>query len=176
MNRKKSIKKIRCSAALGFYGTMLAIVAAVTLHYMDDRIIVITASEGTQKTMLILGILLVATQWVIYSRLYRTTLRDLPQLPQSDKRLAIYAKAVSIQYLSTLVTCTLLCFIVVFSNYMILLLFPLLLFMLLLMHYPNMYRIKVEAQLDDVEMRELFGAKYYTDDNEDTPTHNTDNQ
>ncbi|MCR4829484.1 MAG: hypothetical protein K5864_08485 [Bacteroidales bacterium] len=174
MSKKKSIKKIRRSAAAGFYGTMLAIVAAITLHYMDDRIIVISATEATQRSLLLIGIVLVIAQWVIYARLYRTTLRDLPQLKQSEQRLSIYAKAVSIFYFCTFVICILLSFIVVFSDNMILLLFPLLLFMLLLMHYPNMYRIKVEAGLDDSEMKELYGNKYYAD--EDTTTPNTDNQ
>ena len=170
---EQHVRLLQRSAAIGVIGSMVAIVAAIGEYFWEQQLWdkTITASDGAKHSMLLMAILLVIAQWLIYTRLFRTTLKKLPQLEDIATRLLVYRKATKTLSLTTLISVFLLSAIVIMSGIRLLLALALLQWMVLIINYPNMYRIKAEANLDEETMKRLFGAKYDVEERgEQSPT------
>lgn len=173
----QNVKLLQRNATLSVIFSMIAIVAAIGKHFVEQQLWdkTLTASDGAKNSMLLISILLVAAQWLVYTRLYRTTLKKLPQVDDVATRLLVYRKASKTLFLTTLFSIILISAFVIMSGIRILLALALIQWMLLILNYPNMYRIKAEANLDDGTMRQLFGETYQVDEHsEQTPEEQSD--
>ena len=89
--------------------------------------------------------------------------KNAPKLRQTDgvdQKLEGYAKIVSsVCYLSLFVV-FLVGAVIVITHENVLIMLLMLLFVSLVLNYPNMYKIKADTGLNDDEMKEIFGEKY----------------
>ena len=146
------IKRIRRSANIGLYGSLLICIFVVAEHYLDQYVWVreITTNEYTRRLFVIVALVL-AVGTIAYSLF--TMRKNAPKLRQTDgadQKLEGYAKIVVFLVGAVIV--------ITHENVLIMLL--MLLFVSLVLNYPNMYKIKADTGLNDDEMKEIFGEKY----------------
>lgn len=156
------IKRIRRSANIGLYGSLLICIFVVAEHYLDQYVWVreITTNEYTRRLFVIVALVL-AVGTIAYSLFtMRKNASKLRQTDGVDQKLEGYAKIVSsVCYLSLFVV-FLVGAVIVITHENVLIMLLMLLFVSLVLNYPNMYKIKADTGLNDDEMKEIFGEKY----------------
>ena len=164
---QSAIKKIKVSANIGLIGSLVIIVAAILFKYTSQHAFVQT--KQVFMTLTIIGLVFaVAGMAAILFSLRRSTAK-LRQLDDLTAKLKGYANFVSTISYSLLIITLLLCAIIVITSNYNLLMIAMLLVVMLFFTYPNMYKIKVDLNLNDPEMIQLFGDKYIAEPEDNTP-------
>lgn len=156
------ISKIRRAANIGLYGSLLLCICVVAEHYLDKYVWVreITTNDYTRKLFMVVGLLL-AVGTIAYALF--SMRKGAPKLRQTDgveQKLKGYAKLIGGVYYLSLFTVAVVGAIIVITHENTLIMLLMLLFVTLVLFYPNMYKLKVDTGLDDEQMKELFGEKY----------------
>ena len=155
MTPQKTIKR---SASIGLWGSVGVVMLTVAFIYLAPWRFY--PSEHTARWMLVAGSVLAV---LAVSMTLLTVRRRIPQLRQTDDleaKLTGYASHVRSLYTTMLVVILLLCAFTLFSARNVLLMLALVSVLVLFLNYPNIYRIKVDLELTDEEMRSLFGDQY----------------
>lgn len=156
------IKKIRRSANIGLYGSLLLCICVVAEHFLNRYVWVreITTNDYTRQLFLIVGLVL-AVGTIAYTLF--AVRRAAPRLRQTDgveAKLQGYARLIATVYYLSLFTVLAVGAIIVVTHENRLIMLLMLLFVTLVLCYPNMYKIKADTGLNDDEMKELFGDEY----------------
>ena len=156
------IKKIRRSANIGLYGSLLLCLCVVAEHFLDRYVWVreITTNDYTRQLFLIVGLVL-SIGTIAYALLAMR--KNAPRLRQTDgveAKLQGYCRLIATVYYLSLFTVLIVGAIIVVTHENRLIMLLMLLFVTLVLFYPNMFRIKADLGLLDEEMNELFGEEY----------------
>lgn len=156
------IKKIRRTSAISLWGSVgIVILAALFLLTSPWRFY---PTAYTSRSMLVVATVLACC--VISSTLL-TVRRRIPQLRQAealDVKLKGYATHINGIFWSILASVVIISVLAVLSHQSPLLMFAMVATLMLFLTYPNMYRVKTDLGLNDEEMRNLFGDKYFGGD------------
>lgn len=156
------INKIRTFANIGLYGSLLLCICVVAEHFLDRYVWVreITTNDYTRQLFLIVGLVL-AVGTIAYTLFAMR--RGAPRLRQTDgveAKLQGYSRLIATVFFLSLFTVLIVGAIIVVTHENRLIMLLMLLFVTLVLCYPNMYKIKADTGLTDDEMKELFGDKY----------------
>ena len=156
------INKIRRSANIGLYGSLLLCICVVVEHFLDRYLWVreITTNDYTRQLFLIVGLVL-AVGTIAYALFVMR--KDTPRLRQTDgveEKLKGYSKLIGGIYLLSLFTVAVVGAIIVITHENTLIMLLMLLFVTLVLCYPNMYKLKADTGLTEDEMKQIFGEKY----------------
>lgn len=156
------IKKIRQSANIGLYGSLLLCICVVAEHFLDRHVWVreITTNDYTRQLFLIIGLVL-AVGTIAYALFAMR--KGAPRLRQTDgveAKLKGYDRLIATVYYLSLFTVLIVGAIIVITHENRLIMLLMLLFVTLVLCYPNMYKIKADTGMNDDEMKELFGEEY----------------
>ena len=156
------ITKIRRAANIGLYGSLFICMLVVAEHYLDKYVWVreITTNEYTRRLFVIVGLVLAIGTIALTLFSLRRTAPRLRQTDAVEDKLNGYAKLISTVYYLSLVVVILVGAIIVITHENVLIMLLMLLFVNLVLCYPNMYKIKADTGLSDDDMKELFGDKY----------------
>ena len=155
---QKHIKTIQRSSRLGLWGSVAAVILTVAFIYAAPWRFY--PSAHTSQWMLIVGSVLAV---LAVSMVLLTVRRRVPQLRQAEgleTKLAGYAAHVRETYLSMFGVVLVLCLFTLFADRSVMLMLALVSTLVLVLMFPNIYRIKVDLGLTDEEMRMLFGDRY----------------
>lgn len=160
------IKRIRTAANVSLIGSALAVAVVIALHFLWHYHFVLSPRLRI-IVMACCCVLAVGAIMLVLNRLRRAT-PTLRQLDDVDEKLCRYASLVSQVFYPAFVITLLECVCIVLLGENTLLMIVLLLVMLQVLSYPNMYKIKVDLGLDDVEMTRIFGDAYIADPESET--------
>ena len=145
-------------ARIGLWGSVgVTIVAALFVYASPWRF---QQSDYMRQWMTIAGSVLAVLAMSMALLVIR---RRVPQLRQSESlqaKLEGYAAHVQSLYLSLLAVVTLLCLLMVLSGQNVLLMLAMVTVLMLLLAFPNIYKVKADLGLTDDEMKSLYGDKY----------------
>lgn len=160
-----AIRKLRRSANIGLYGTLLIVLLTIVEHYLSNYVWVrqIVANEYTRHLLLMVGLIVSVVDIALILFSMRKQMPRLRQLEDIDDRLTRYASIVQNGYLITLFVSLFVAAIVVITHENTLIMLMLLLGLTLMLNYPNMYKIRADLGLLDDDMRRLFGNDYISD-------------
>lgn len=149
------MKKI---ASIGLYGSIAAAVLTITFHYAPYRFY---QSPEVSKWMLVTGAVLGV---LTIAAVLLTVRKTIPALRQSEQpleqRLKSYTDLMRRINYSALAVNVILCAFVVLSGDATLLMLVMLLVLMLVLTFPNMYKVKHDLGLDDDQMTQLYGDQY----------------
>lgn len=152
-------KKIRRSAQLGLWGSVaVVILASVFLYASPWRFS--AQSEYTRHWMLVVGSVLAVLSLSMALLVIR---KQVPRLRQADgleAKLTGYANHISSLFLSILTVVVILCLMTVVSGQNVLLMLAMVTVLMLILAYPNIYKVKVDLGLTDEEMSSIYGDLY----------------
>ena len=161
----KYIKKIRRTSAIGLWGSVGAVILTALFHFVIPYRFY--PSAYTSRWMLIAATVLAV---LAVSMALLTVRKQVPALRQTeglDKKLHGYADHVGQLFIEMLVVVVLVCCFSILSAQNMMLMFAMLCTLVLIMDYPNIYRIQVDLGLTDDEMRSLFGDKFISNEGKD---------
>jgi len=160
-----AIRKLRRSANIGLYGTLLIVLLTIVEHYLSNYVWVrqIVANEYTRHLLLMVGLIVSVVDIALILFSMRKQMPRLRQLEDIDDRLTRYASIVQNGYLITLFVSMFVAAIVVITHENTLIMLMLLLGLTLMLNYPNMYKIRADLGLLDDDMLRLFGNDYISD-------------
>lgn len=161
MDHQDSIKKIRRSSAIGLWGSVAATVLAGVFHYLPYTF---WPTEASSRMMLVTGTILAV---LTVSMVLLTVRKRVPQMRQAEhltEKLQAYATYVSQIYLSVLAEVVMLCLMAALGQQDVLLMLALVSTLVLILNFPNIYKIKTDLGLTDQEMTGLFGDQYIVPD------------
>ena len=151
------MRTIQRSSRIGLYGAVAIIVlAAVAYSCLWHP----SPSYTFRRWALVLGTILAVLS---VSIVLLTVRKRIPMLRQSESfraKLTGYAVHVRSVYLSMLGVVCVICALTVASRNSVLFMLAIVCTLVLILNFPNMYRIKVDLGLNDAEMHILFGDKY----------------
>ncbi|MBQ9639359.1 MAG: hypothetical protein IJV22_07380 [Bacteroidales bacterium] len=152
------LKRIRTSSNIGLFGTLLAVATVAILHYVLPW----KAAPNAYTAMWLLSIssALAVADVMLTLHIIRRRIPHIRQAAELEFKLREYARCVATIYWMNLMVALVECAIVLLLNEMALLMILLLMVVMLFMAFPNMYKIKIDLGLDDVQMRLLFGERY----------------
>ena len=162
---QKYIKTIRCSAALGLWGSMGIIILTAFYHLVSPYRFY--PSEYTARWMLVVGTVLAVSEMGSSLRFIHKRIPVLRQLDSLETKFRGYAQHIRILYIFRLAVVFLICCLIVLSARIELLMLAMVATLMLILTYPNIYRIKVDLGLTDEEMKSLFGDRYIPDTKDD---------
>lgn len=152
-------KKIRRSAQLGLWGSVaVVILASVFLYASPWRFS--AQSEYTRHWMLVVGSVLAVLSLSMALLVIR---KQVPRLRQADgleTKLTGYANHIRSLFLSILAVVVILCLMTVVSGQNVLLMLAMVTVLMLILAYPNIYKVKVDLGLTDEEMSSIYGDLY----------------
>ena len=156
------IKAIRRAANIGLYGTLLLSVLTVAEYYLAKYVWIreITSNEYTRHLLLTIGLVVAVLDISMVLLTLRRQIPRLRQLDDRDEKLGKYRQLVRSVYFSTLVVVFVVCAVVILSRENTLIMLLMLLFVMLALNYPNMYKMKTDLGMNDEDMTELFGDQY----------------
>lgn len=161
---QQEIKKIRTASRVGLIGSAVMVATALLFHYLSPYqfypnryTLQLLSISGSVLALLVM----LAMMMVIRKQIPAIRQMDAP----ADVRLRRYAERVASVYYTVFGVVAVLSFVVVLTNVFTMLMLVMVLMQLLVLIFPNMYRIKVDAGLDSATMRQLFGDKYPADEN-----------
>lgn len=155
---KQYTDAIKRYARIGLWGAVGVTLLTVLFIYLSPYRFY--PSSYTARWMLIAGSVLAV---LAVSMTLLTVRRRIPQMRQTEAlgdKLAAYAAHIRSLYLTMLVVVVLLCVFTVLSARNVLLMLTLVTVLVLILDYPNIYRVKVDLGLDDDQMRSLYGDQY----------------
>lgn len=154
----KYIKQIRTWANIGLIGSLIVVIIAILFKYLSPM--VFRQTDEVYRTLTIASSAFSILDMVVILTGIRKTKRRILATPDIEQRLKDYTSMTQTNSLYTLIsTVTVSAIIILIGNYNLLML-AMMLVLILFFTYPNMYRIKVELDLDDSQMKELFGDQY----------------
>lgn len=152
-------KKIKRSAQLGLWGSVaVVILASVFLYASPWRFS--AQSEYTRHWMLVVGSVLAVLS---LSMAFLVIRKQVPRLRQADgleTKLTGYANHIRSLFLSILTVVVILCLMTVVSGQNVLLMLAMVTVLMLILAYPNIYKVKVDLGLTDEEMSSIYGDLY----------------
>ena len=157
----KYTKSIKRNAAIGLWGSAAAVIITALFHFVSPWRFY--PSVHTSRWMLIAGSVLAVLALSMSLMVIR---KQIPTLRQSDSleaKLSGYAQHIRSLYLTMLAVVVLICLFTVLSAQNVLLMLAMVSTLMLILAYPNIYRIKVELGLTDEEMKSLYGDQYIAD-------------
>ena len=160
------IKSISRIANVGLWGSLFFSALTVALHYLPVRVTIeaVTNDAEVSHRFMLFG-LVVAVAVIAFFLFYLR--REIPRVRQKDtvdERLAKYNNIVRTIYVVTLFAVTAVGVIEILTGENALIMLLLLMFIMLMLNYPNMYKMKADMGLNDDEMKSLFGDQYIGDD------------
>lgn len=158
----KPLAAIRRAANVGLWGSLLLIALTVVEHYLDRYVWAreIVMDDYSRHKLLIVGLVMAVAD---IAAVLLTIRKDIPRLRQLDgveEKLKRYKGLVRMVYLGTMSIVLLVCAIIVVTHENTLIMVLLLLFVTLMLNFPNMYKMKTDLGLNDDEMKSLFGDQY----------------
>lgn len=156
------IKSISRIANIGLWGSLLISALTVALHYLPVRVTMdaVTNDAEVSRRLMLFG-LVVAVAVISFFLFYLR--REIPRVRQKDtvdERLVKYKNIVRTVYVVTLFAIVVVCAIEILTGESTLIMLLLLMFIMLMLNYPNMYKMKSDMGLNDDEMKALFGDQY----------------
>lgn len=158
----KYTKSIKRDAAIGLWGSAAAVILTALFHFVSPWRFY--PSQHTARWMLVAGAVLAVLALAMSLLVIR---KHIPALRQSDSlesKLSGYAQHIRSLYLSMLAVVSLICVFTILSSQNVLLMLAMVATLMLILAYPNIYRIKVELGLTDDEMKNLYGDRYIPDE------------
>lgn len=158
----KLLKAIRGAANIGLWGSLLLLALTIAEHYLDRYVWLrtIVMDEYSRHKLLIIGLIMVVADVAAVLLTIRKDVPRLRQLEDIELKLKRYKSLVQMIYLGTLFIVLSVCVIIVVTHENTLIMVLLLLFVTLMLNFPNMYKMKTDLGLNDDEMKSLFGDKY----------------
>lgn len=152
-------KKIRRSAQLGLWGSVaVVILASVFLYASPWRFS--AQSEYTRHWMLVVGSVLAVLSLSMALLVIRKQVPRLRQAEGLETKLTGYANHIRSLFLSILTVVVILCLMTVVSGQNVLLMLAMVTVLMLILAYPNIYKVKVDLGLTDEEMSSIYGDLY----------------
>lgn len=154
----KYTSSIRRSAAIGLWGSVAAVILTALFHFVSPYRFY--PSQHTSRWMLIAGAVLAVLALSMALMVIRKQIPSLRQNDSLEAKLSGYAIHIRSLYLTMLAVVVLICLFTVLSAQNVLLMLAMVSTLMLILAYPNIYRVKVDLGLTDEEMRNLYGDKY----------------
>lgn len=154
----KHIKAIRRNSRLGLWGSVAAVILTVVFIYAVPYRFY--PSANTSRWMLIAGVVLSV---LAVSMTLLSVRRQIPRLRQTDDlegKLGGYSVFIREVYFNMLAVVVIVCAFTLLSARNQLLMLAMVSALVLILCFPNMYKMKADLGLDDDMMRELFGDRY----------------
>lgn len=154
-------KKIQQTAAIGLWGSAAIVIVTAFFSMVSPWHFI--QNEYTAKWMLVAGTVLAV---LAVSMALLGTRRTMPRLRQTDgleDKLKGYVDYVRQTYINLMVVVLLLCLFTLLSGHNVLLMLAMVTTLVLVLGYPNIYKVKVDLGLTDGEMRTLYGDRYISD-------------
>ncbi len=152
-------KKIKRSAQLGLWGSVaVVILASVFLYASPWRFS--AQSEYTRHWMLVVGSVLAVLSLSMALLVIRKQVPRLRQAEGLEAKLTGYANHIRSLFLSILTVVVILCLMTVVSGQNVLLMLAMVTVLMLILAYPNIYKVKVDLGLTDEEMSSIYGDLY----------------
>lgn len=159
------IKQIRTASYIGLIGSLLAIVVAIVFKYLVKY--AFYQSPEVFRTLTLTASVFVILDVVLILNIVRRQVPKLRNISTLDNRLQNYASLIkTMNYCTLVITILVSTIIILLGNYNLLML-AMLLVVTLFFTYPNMYKIKIDLELDDVQMKSLFGDQYQVEETTD---------
>ncbi len=158
------ITHIQRHSRLGLWTSVATVIAAGLFLWLSPRQFVQNAY--TCQWMLVAGALLAIGTVSMALLAIRKRIPHLRQSEGLDTKLGGYASHVRHLYRSLAASIIILCLMAVVSGQSILLILAIVTTMILILSYPNIYKLKADLGLTDQEMRHLFGEKYFDNDSQ----------
>ena len=140
------LSKIRRSANIGLYGSLVAVIVTVVFHFLPWHITY--QSPAVMRWMLISGSILAVLTIVMVLLMIRKTTPQIRQLETLEKKLKTYGTYISNLYYGSLSVVVMECLLIILMTDSSL---------------PNMYKMKNDLGLLEEEMTMLFGDTYISD-------------
>lgn len=156
----KYTTSIRRSASIGLWGSAAAVILTALFHFVSPYRFY--PSQHTSRWMLIAGAVLAVLALSMALMVIRKQIPALRQNESLEAKLSGYAGHIRSLYITMLAVVVLICLFTVLSAQNVLLMLAMVSTLMLILAYPNIYRVKVDLGLTDDEMRNLYGDKYIT--------------
>lgn len=154
----KHLSKMRRTANVGLYGS-IAVAAAVIIFYYASHYRFYLEQSAARNLMLggcALAVIVVASALLTINR----KPRRLRQMDSVNGRVSAYASMMASLYTIVFITNAMLSAIILLCHDNTLLMFILISVLLLVLSYPNMYKVKVDLGLTHEQMCDLYGDTY----------------
>jgi hypothetical protein len=156
---KKETDKIKRNAQLGLWGSA-AVVILTSLFLYASPWRFPAQSDYVNRWMLVAGSVLAVLSLSMALLVIRKQVPRLRQTEGLQAKLAGYAGHIHSLYFSILAVVVVLCAMMLISNQNVLLMLAMVTVLMLILAYPNIYKVKVDLGLSDEEMSSLYGDRY----------------
>ena len=156
---KKETDKIKRNAQLGLWGSA-AVVILTSLFLYASPWRFPAQSDYVNRWMLVVGSVLAVLSLSMALLVIRKQVPRLRQTEGLQAKLAGYAGHIHSLYFSILAVVVVLCAMTLISNQNVLLMLAMVTVLMLILAYPNIYKVKVDLGLSDEEMSSLYGDRY----------------
>ena len=156
---KKETDKIKRNAQLGLWGSA-AVVILTSLFLYASPWRFPAQSDYVNRWMLVAGSVLAVLSLSMALLVSRKQVPRLRQTEGLQAKLAGYAGYIHSLYFSILAVVVVLCAMTLISNQNVLLMLAMVTVLMLILAYPNIYKVKVDLGLSDEEMSSLYGDRY----------------
>ena len=156
---KKETDKIKRNAQLGLWGSA-AVVILTSLFLYASPWRFPAQSDYVNRWMLVAGSVLAVLSLSMALLVIRKQVPRLRQTEGLQAKLAGYAGHIHSLYFSILAVVVVLCAMTLISNQNVLLMLAMVTVLMLILAYPNIYKVKVDLGLTADEMRSLYGERY----------------
>ena len=156
---KKETDKIKRNAQLGLWGSA-AVVILTSLFLYASPWRFPAQSDYVNRWMLVAGSVLAVLSLSMALLVIRKQVPRLRQTEGLQAKLAGYAGHIHSLYFSILAVVVVLCAMTLISNQNVLLMLAMVTVLMLILAYPNIYKVKVDLGLSDEEMSSLYGDSY----------------
>ena len=156
---KKETDKIKRNAQLGLWGSA-AVVILTSLFLYASPWRFPAQSDYVNRWMLVAGSVLAVLSLSMALLVIRKQVPRLRQTEALQAKLAGYAGYIHSLYFSILAVVVVLCAMTLISNQNVLLMLAMVTVLMLILAYPNIYKVKVDLGLSDEEMSSLYGDSY----------------
>jgi hypothetical protein len=156
---KKETDKIKRNAQLGLWGSA-AVVILTSLFLYASPWRFPAQSDYVNRWMLVAGSVLAVLSLSMALLVIRKQVPRLRQTEGLQAKLAGYAGYIHSLYFSILAVVVVLCAMTLISNQNVLLMLAMVTVLMLILAYPNIYKVKVDLGLSDEEMSSLYGDRY----------------
>ncbi|MBR1550537.1 MAG: hypothetical protein IJ634_07880 [Bacteroidales bacterium] len=156
---EKETKKIKNTSQVGLWGSAAVVILAALFLYASPWRFPMQ-SEYVNRWMLIVGSVLAVLSLSMALLVIRKQVPRLRQTEGLGAKLAGYAGYIQSLYLSILAVVVVLCLMTMISNQNVLLMLAMVTVLMLILAYPNIYKVKVDLGLTDEEMKSLYGDRY----------------
>ena len=156
---KKETDKIKRNAQLGLWGSA-AVVILTSLFLYASPWRFPAQSDYVNRWMLVAGSVLAVLSLSMALLVIRKQVPRLRQTEGLQAKLAGYSGHIHSLYFSILAVVVVLCAMTLISNQNVLLMLAMVTVLMLILAYPNIYKVKVDLGLSDEEMSSLYGDRY----------------